>query len=95
MCNTTYRKHDYYTICSNTSGVARGGAMGAGCHGRQNRTFGVNEMVRMKVLKGEENFWLRRKIFRAERISQKKVVEKNWEEQTKNVGRGDEEGRQI
>ena len=34
--------------------------------GRQNCTFEleVDVMVRMKVFKGTENFWVRRKIFR-------------------------------
>ena len=38
--------------------------MGAGRPGRQNRTFVVDEMVRNKVFKGTENFWVRRKILR-------------------------------
>ena len=46
--------------------------MGAGRPRRQNCTFGVDKMVRIKVFKGAENFWVRRKIFRAERISHRR-----------------------
>ena len=35
--------------------------------GRQNRTFGVYEMVRKKVFERTENFWVRRKCFRVRR----------------------------
>ena len=35
--------------------------------GRQNRTFGVDEMVRKKVFERTENFWVRRKFFRVRR----------------------------
>ena len=42
--------------------------MGAGSPGRrQNRTFGVDEMVRKKVFECTENFWVRRKFFRVRR----------------------------
>ena len=42
------------------SGATRGGG---GAMGRQNRAFGVDEMVRNKVFKGTGNFWERRKKF--------------------------------
>ena len=35
--------------------------------GQQNRTFGVDEMVRKKVFECTENFWVRRKFFRVRR----------------------------
>ena len=45
-------------------GVGRpGGTFG----GRQNCTFGVDEMVRKKVFERTENFWVRIKFFRVRR----------------------------
>ena len=49
-----------------SSGVARG-AIGVGRAGRQNRTFGVDEMARKKVFERTENFWVRIKFFRVRR----------------------------
>ena len=42
--------------------------MGVGRPGRlQNRTFGVDEMVRKKVFERKENFWVRIIILRVRR----------------------------
>ena len=77
---------------------------------KSHRTFGVDEMVRKKVSKSTENFWVRRKAFRIigksfqgrknitggnKLVICKKRSSKSFGEADKNVGREDEVGRQF
>ena len=73
--------------------------MGVGRPGRrQNRTFGVDEMVRKKVFERKENVWVRIIIFRVRRGKNFRVRRIEQEEKVTALQknhREDEGGRQI